>query len=722
MPFTQENRFIAINTPLGKDALLLTRISGTEGLSFPFFFSLDLLSENHSILFKDIIGKSVTVSVNLANGEKRFINGIVSRFSQGRGGGEEGGGDPRFSYYTAEVVPWLWLLTRTADSRIFQGLSVPDIIEKVFTEKKLLDYKIDIQGSYAKRDYCVQYRETDFNFFSRLMEEEGIFYFFEHDDGKHTLILADVPEKHKSCPNQEIARYQISAGGWLEEDTVSSLEFMQEIQAGKYSLSDFYFETPNTNLQIEVPGKQTIGPGEREIYDFPGGYEKRGGGEQFAKIRMQEEEAAITTITGLSNCRAFTGGYKFDLQDFYRDDMNNKTYVLTSVHHEADQGYIAGESESEFSYSNNFSSIPLDIPYRPRRNTPKPFVQGAQTAIVVGPAGEEIYTDKYGRVKVQFHWDREGKKNENSSCWIRVSQVWAGTGWGAMYIPRIGHEVIVDFLEGDPDRPIITGRVYHANNMPPYGLPGEKTKSTIKSNSSLGGGGSNELRFEDKKGSEEVYLHGQKDWTILIENDKNQTVGHDETLSVGNNRDKKVGKNQSENIGVNKTINVGSNHTEVIGANMSLTVGNNKTETIGINSAETIGVAKELTIGAAYQVSVGAAMNETVGAAKAEEVGAAKSVTVGANLTESVGNNMSVSVGGDLSESVDKSHSLKAGKKVIIDAGDEITIKTGSASINMKKDGTITIKGKNITVDGSGKINVKASGNITLKGQKIMEN
>jgi len=270
MPFTQENRFITIDTPLRNDVLLLTRISGTEGLSFLFSFSLDLLSENHRVSFKDIVGKNVTVSVVLSNGEKRLINGIVSSFSQGRGGGEEGGGAPLFSYYNAEIVPWLWLLTRTSDSRIFQGLSVPDIIEKIFTEKKLQDYKIDLQGSYTKRDYCVQYRETDFNFVSRLMEEEGIFYYFEHEDGKHTLILADVPEKHKSCPNQEIARYQISAGGWSDEDTLSSLEFMQEIQAGKYTLSDFCFETPNTNLQIEVPGKQTLGPGEREMYDYPG--------------------------------------------------------------------------------------------------------------------------------------------------------------------------------------------------------------------------------------------------------------------------------------------------------------------------------------------------------------------------------------------------------------------------------------------------------------------
>jgi type VI secretion system secreted protein VgrG len=364
-------------------------------------------------------------------------------------------------------------------------------------------------------------------------------------------------------------------------------------------------------------------------------------------------------------------------------------------------------------------------------------VRGTQTAIVVGPAGEEIYPDKYGRVKVQFHWDREGKRDENSSCWIRVAQVWAGAGWGGMYIPRIGHEVIVDFLEGDPDRPIIIGCVYHGANMPPYPLPDEKTKSVIKSDSSLGGGGSNEIRFEDKKGKEEIYLHGQKDLTIAIENDKNQTIGHDESLLVKNNRKKTVGVNQSESIGSNKTIKVGSNHTESIGANMVLNVGANKTESIGgnetrtvgstktetvaINTAETIGAAKELTIGGLYQVSVGAAMNETVGAAKAEEIGAFKAVVVGGNSTEKIGGSMSVDVGKDLSEKVAKTHSLKA-KKVMIEAEDEIGLKTGDATLILKKDGSIMIKGKDMAVKASGKINAKADKDIVLKGQKIQEN
>jgi type VI secretion system secreted protein VgrG len=724
MTYTQENRLITIDTPLGKDVLLLDEFGGSEGLSSLFRFELSLFSEDHNIAFTNIIGKSVTISIMLADGDKRFINGIVSRFSQGRGG-DEAGGDPHFSFYTATIVPWLWLLTRTTDSRIFQNLSAPDIVEKIFREKDFSDFKILLQGSYEKRDYCVQYRETDFNFVSRLLEEEGIFYFFEHEDGKHTLVLADRPQGHKPCPNQNSARYEISAGGWLEEDTITALKWSQEIMAGKYTLNDYNFKTPSADLNVEVPSSQHIGPGEREFYDYPGLYTKRSSGDSLSNIRMQEEEAQITSLTGSSSCRAFASGYRFLLQDYYRQDMNDKEYVLTSIQHQASQGggYVSQDAGYEFNYQNDFNCMPFDVPYRPPRNTLRPLVHGTQTAIVVGPAGEEIYTDEHGRIKVQFHWDREGKNDDKSSCWMRVGQLWAAGGWGALFIPRIGQEVIVDFLEGDPDRPIVIGCVYHGTNKPPYSLPADKTKSTIKSNSSLGGGGFNEFRFEDKKGREEIFLHGQKDWTILIEHDKNQTVGNDETLSVGRNRDKTVGVNQSETIGVNKTIAVGANHTETIGGNM--------TQTVSLAKAETIILAKALTIGAGYQVSVGAAMNETIGAAKMEEIGAAKvvavglnsseavgvnkSITVGSNLKESVGKNQTVSIaknlseniGGKHTEEVTKEYSLHA-KKVTIVADDMIELETGQAKIVMKKSGDIKISGKKIEISATQEIKMDA--------------
>lgn len=500
MPLTQENRSLQINTVLGENVLLITGLSVSEGISMPFSYELSLISENQSISFPDIIGTTVTVSISLESGERRYFNGLVSRFSQ-VGGGSEEGADEHHAYYSATIVPWLWLLTKTVDSRIFQELTIPEIVEQIFTEKDFLDYKLKLQGSYEKRNYCVQYRESDFNFVSRLMEEEGIYYYFEHEDGKHTLVILDSPEEHKPCPNQESARYHRgSAGILLEEDTISSLNLTQEITPGKYTINDYNFETPNTDLKIEVPSGQSLGPGEREIYDYPGGYGKRAEGDRLGNIRIQEEEADITIITGSSNCRAFTSGYKFTLRNYYRDEMNDEDYVLTAISCRVDQPYLSGEGETGLSYSNSFTCIPFSVQYRPFRNTPKPVVEGVQTAIIVGPKGEEIYPDKYGRVKVQFHWDREGKKDEKSSCWIRVSQLWAGAGWGAMHVPHVGHEVIVDFIEGDPDRPVITGRLYHGNNMPPDELPGEKTKNVFRS------WGDNDIVIEDKDGDKSILI------------------------------------------------------------------------------------------------------------------------------------------------------------------------------------------------------------------------
>jgi len=732
MSYTQENRLIAIDTPLGKDVLLLEGFRGMEGISLPFQFDLDLVSLNHNIVFNDIIAKNVTVSVVLEDGNRRYFNGVISRFSQGRGVATQKG-DP-FTYYHATMVPWFWLLTRTSDSRIFQNVSVADIVDDLFKEKHKkynfgnikLDYRTALQAPHDKWDYCVQYRETDFNFISRLLEEEGIYYFFEHEDGKHTMVLADSPREHKPCPNKAKIRYRLSAGTREEEDMISELEKTQEIRPGEYTLNEFNFEIPSTDLKVNVPGKQKLAPGKREVYTFPGVYEKRNEGDRLVKIRMEEEEAQITTITGASDCRVFTSGYKFTLSDHFRNDMNDKDYVLTSVSHQAHQDHT---SEAGLSYVNRFACIPFDVPYRPPRHTPIPFVQGSQTAIVVGPKGEEIYTDKYGRVKVQFHWDREGKKDENSSCWVRVAQLWAGENWGAMFIPRIGQEVIVEFLEGDPDRPIITGRVYHGTNMPPYPLPAQKTKSTIKSNSSMGGGGFNELRFEDKKGSEEVFIHAQKDENIVVNNNQTIAVGNDRAESIIRDRSLKVGRDKSELVGRNKTVQVVSGHTEQIGMNMTIMVGSTLTETVGINYAETVGGAMELSVGGALAVTVGAAIAETTGGAKIESVGMAKSQNIGANKsvnvgkdsTENIGSNKTVTVSKNLDESVGGQHTESVAKEFILNARkvqivaqDEISIKTGQAEMLLKKNGDITIKGKKISVNGSG--------DVIIKGSKISEN
>jgi len=597
--FTQAERLFQLNTPLGEDVLLLKGISGEEGISKPYFFNLEMLSTNSCITFTDIIGKNVTISIVLADRKTRYINGIVAEFSQTRSG-EYGDSGMVLSSYTARVVPWLWLLTRSRDSRIFQNMTVPEIAEKVFREKQLSDFKLDLKAQYEKKEYCVQYRETDFNFISRLLEDEGICYFFQHDNGRHTLVLADDPSEHKLCPGQTSARCRQHAGlTYYGEDVIENLLVKQEIRAGKYALSDFNFETPNTSLKTEEPSNQALGPGEREYYDYPGGYGKKSAGDRLVKLRMQAEEAKITTFSGESNCRAFMSGYKFKIEDFYRKDMDGKEYVLTGIRHTGSQSYAISEANAESAYKNEFSCIPVEVPYRPPGRAKRPVVEGVQTAIVVGPKGEEIYPDSYGRVKVQFHWDREGKKDEHSSCWIRVSQTAAGAGWGAIDIPRIGHEVIVDFEEGDPDRPIITGRVYHALNKPPYALPDEKTKSAIKTNSTPGGEGFNELRFEDKKGEEQIFVHAEKNMDLrvkndlleVIERDRNLTVKRDhfetvefdrhvnvtrdEMTAVDRDRHVKVGGKQATEIAESRSLVVSGDSIEVLRKGGSLEAGGN---------------------------------------------------------------------------------------------------------------------------------------------------
>ncbi len=566
--YSQENRIVAIETPLGTDVLLLEKVTGHESVSRMFAFHVDLLSENDGIKFDDIVGQRVTVTVHLSEtGKNRYINGFVSRFVQT-------GKDNRFTHYQAEIVPWLWFLTRNANCRIFQNMSVVDIIQKVFRDLGFQDFKNSTQGNYQPLEYCVQYRETDFNFVSRLMEQYGIFYFFQHELSKHTLVLADSPNSFDPCPNQETARFE-TMGRVTNQQRITAFQVGHEFRSGQYAMNDYNFKTPLTDLDVTVPTLYRVANnGAFEIYDYPGDYLNMGSGETMAKVRMQEEESGHEVGHGVSSCGAFTAGYRFDLEEHYRSDLN-KSYVLMEVQHFANCGaaYQTTAADEEDLYTNHFTVIPKTVDYRPMRITPRPVVQGPQTAVVVGPGGEEIYVDEFGRVKVQFFWDREGKANENSSCWIRVSQLWAGKKWGAMWIPRIGQEVIVDFLEGDPDRPIITGRVYNADQMPPYALPGEKTKSTIKSYSSKGGGGFNEIRFEDKKGSEQIFINAQKNQDVRVGADHMESIGHDMHLTVEHD--------QKEKIKGDKHLQVVGDHNQKITGTESLNVGQDMEEKIG---------------------------------------------------------------------------------------------------------------------------------------------
>ena len=641
---------------IGENQMLVVDFVARERLSEPFSVDLSLASEEE-IKFEDVIGKQGKLIIQ-GDQEERYFHGIASRFIQT-------GINGRFYLYQAQIVPQIWLLSLRKDCRIFQQKSVPDIVKEVLEDAGVTSdlFEFRLQGNYAQREYCVQYRESDLNFISRLLEEEGIFYFFEHTDSQHKMVIGDGTVNYQPIAGDANVVFNAGGGMVSEEESITRFSLSRQILSGKYTLRDYNFEKPSMDLTAD---KSDDDNKELEVFDYPGEYLTQNDGKQLAQARLQETIMFKDTAEGESTVPRLLPCFTFTLHGHELDGFNQE-YVLFEVVHTGKQPQVLAEKSASgegSSWGNTFLAVPSSVTLRPERVTPKPVIDGVQTAIVTGPSGEEIYPDEHGRVKVQFHWDRQGKKDESSSCWIRVSQVWAGTGWGAMFIPRINQEVIVDFIEGDPDRPIITGRVYHGSNTPPYSLPAEKTKSTVKSNSSKGGGGSNEIRFEDKKGSEEIFIHGQKDWTIAIGNDKNQTVGNNESLSVGSNRTKTVGSDQSESIGANKTITVGSNHTETIGANKTESVGSNMSLSVGANQSDTVAVAKAVTIGAAYQITVGAAMNETVGGAKAEEVGAAKSVNVGAKSSENVGSDKSVDAGNNISEKAGKDIFLQSGKKM----------------------------------------------------------
>jgi type VI secretion system secreted protein VgrG len=519
--FSQANRPMRVDTALGEDVLLLEGFAGDEAVSSPFGYTVDLLSENAELAAADVLRTPMTVTIKTLDGNgQRYINGVVRSFAQL----DQSEG---LTYYRAEIVPWLWFLSLSTDCRIFQNLTVPDIVTQVFKEQGYSDWQVKLVKPHPKRVFCVQYRESHFNFVSRLLEEEGIFYFFEHSKGKHILTLADDNGALKPCPVQSKARMAIDTGPWQTEDVVTSWEHEDVVHTGKVTLRDYDFEQPSLQLEASVAGKQP-----EEHYAYPGRYTVLDDGDRVARLQLEGEEARQHTARGASTCRTFQSGYRFDLKDHYRKDVN-QAYLLLEVRHSARAGDYRSWESAPFDYRNTFVAVPYAVPYRPLRlTTHKPRIWGTQTAIVVGKAGEEIWTDKQGRVKVQFYWDRLGKKDENSSCWIRVSQPWAGKGWGGLAIPRIGQEVVVEFLEGDPDQPIITGRVYNAEQTPPYEPGKGGVVSGLRSNTHKGRG-YNEMSMDDTAGKEKITIHAQYDMGTTVEHDDTQrVVTGDRTITI----------------------------------------------------------------------------------------------------------------------------------------------------------------------------------------------
>ncbi len=563
MALSQKDRLIRIATPLGDSTFIVLSMDAIEKMSALFTIKLELASERSDITFDMLAGKNVTLSVRSSDKTERFFNGIIVAFSPAQVSEKDG-----YSKYSAIVQPAMWLLSECYDCRIFQDKSVPDILKEVLGDGSLgakgvkvkIDHRLALSGNYLSREFCVQYNESDLNFISRLCEEEGIFYFFEHKNGKHTLVFGDAPDKHKPhIPGKkEKVRFQKTTGGNLKDEVITALQQHKQLTVGKYAARDYNFTIPDTDMTVTRDTQQNSPRGQGERYEYPGGYEKTNSqGKRLAKIRMEASDVRIHTLQGRSNCRGFVPGFKFSLEKHPLTALNGKSYVFTMVRHEARQDFTSSGTGGD-SYSNIFSCIPHKVPYRPSRRADSPLIVSSQTAVVTGPTAEEIHTDKHGRVKVKFFWDRrtDQKKDGNMSCWIRVSQYWAGGKWGAMHIPRVGQEVIVNFLDGDPDRPIITGRVYHGQNKPPYDLPAEKTKSTIMSNSSKGGQNYNEIRFEDLKGQEEIFTHAAKDQNEVVENDMSTDVKNNQTIKVEQNRALTVSSG-------NETIKVSSGSRDV---------------------------------------------------------------------------------------------------------------------------------------------------------------
>ena len=673
MPVTQENREVSVSTTLGTDVLLFRSMHASEQLGRMSEFRVQLLSIDSNLKIADVLGKPMSVALDLSGGAVRHLHGVVTRFcSTGREGD--------FATYEATIHPWLWLLTRASNCRIFQDKSVPEIVKAVCTDGTyggLVALSVNsLSGEYAPLPYCVQYRETDFAFVCRLLEAAGIYYYFTHEADKHTMVLADASSAHAALDGYGSLKFAGSTKqGSLTEESVTSWSASGEIAASSFVFNDFDFEKTAASLSGGLLAKAKVtaafGQSTFERFDYPGNYVTAAAGNALARGRIESLHGQCEQIDAHTDARGLFPGGLFTLAEHPRDDQNRK-YLVTGTRYQISGGdYASGGGGASLDVACQLTAIGHEYAYRPLHSIAKPVVQGPQTAMVVGKAGEEIWTDKYGRVKVQFHWDRLGKEDENSSCWVRVSQSWAGKGWGAVSIPRIGMEVIVSFLEGDPDRPLVTGCVYNSDSMPPYDLPAEQTKSAFKTNTSKGGGGFNEIRFEDKKGAEEVFMHAERDFNRVVKNNDTLKVGFetadkgDQTIAICND--------QGVDVGNDRTVHV--KHDQVTNIDNDLTVHVKNDQTNNIDN----------------------------------------------DLTVHIKNNETRTVAKDQKLSVDGGQKIKVGTSCVIEAGTSIELKVGASSIKIEA-GKITLKSVQIAVEADATMALKAGAMLTIEGALVKIN
>ena len=657
MAITQDARMAIVTSPLGGDVLVLRRMEGRDELSRPFAYELALISEDHSLPLNALLGKPMGLTLQLADGSDRYFHGIAARCSQAAGSGQ-------FASYRVTLKPWLWLLSRTSDCRIFQNKTVPDIVKQVFRDLGFSDFEDALTRTYREWDYCVQYRETSLDFVSRLLEQEGIYYYFRHEQARHVLVLCDAYGAHRAAPGYASVPFFPLEDQMRERDHIYDWHLNHEVQPGSLELNDYDFQRPSARLEVRSIVSRPHSNAGHPLFDYPGEYVQSKDGEQYARNRIEAIQTQYERIQLRSNARGIGSGHLFSMTGYPRADQNREYLAVSADYQIVQEAFENNTHEEPLQFDSRLDCIDASQVFRPLPLTVQPIVQGPQTALVVGPQGEEIWTDQFGRVKVHFYWDRHDQSNENSSCWIRVSQNWAGKNWGAIQIPRIGQEVIVSFLEGDPDRPIITGRVYNAEQTVPYELPANATQSGIKSRSSKGGTPAqfNEIRMEDKKGEEQLYIHAERNQDIVVELDETHAIGRD----------------RSKSIGRNETVDVGANRTKKIARNERYSIGHNKTVNIGRFKVESIGMAKMTNVGLGYNRNVGMAMFSAVGMNRTDFVGKTWAVSAGDKIEFKVGSSQLTLTPDAIYLSAKDIH-FKAQEYLHADAPSDILLNSGTA-------------------------------------------
>jgi len=629
---------------LSSDPLLVQEMDGEERISGLFTFRVRMVAENSALAFDSVVGQDAALSIGLPDGTKQFVHAIVGRFRQA-------GTAVRFTTYFADLYPKMWLLTKTRDSRIFQNKSVPDIVKLILQEHGVTDVDDALTGTYDPREYCVQYRETAFDFVSRLMESEGISYFFEHTSSAHTIVLTDDSASYKDGPGD--MRIKATEMSSARSDALPECSIEVQVTSDQAKLDDYNFETPSTDLLGTASGETT----KLSVYDYPAGPITKSAVEALATKRVEELEFPRLVLHGNTSNASVRPGHTLTLADHPRADANVK-YVAWKVQHAATQD----------AYSNAFDAFPAETPFRPARITPAPRIDGCQTAIVVGKSGEEITTDQYGRVKVKFHWDQSDAQDETASCWVRVAQPWAGKTFGAFFLPRIGQEVVVSFLEGDPDRPLITGSVYNAKQTVPYALPDNQTRTVIKSDSSKGSGGSNEICFEDKKSEEDFYIHAQKDLHLTVLNDETATIKKNRSVTI---------EEADDTLTVTKgkrTVTVQADETHDNKAKLTYTVTDDLALTVG--GKLTVSVTGDLTLKVTGAVKITGDSDVSVSA-----MGAMTQKSTGSMTTESQ-QNMTIKAGINLDQEAGAALKAKANATANVEAGAILVLKGALVKIN----------------------------------------